>query len=55
MKNIRNRQYLKLVDKENKEVRYQARKERNEEIRNLVAFMRKRDKMVKAEKKKKST
>lgn len=39
---------LKLIEKENKKVRQKAKKERNEEIRNLVAFVRKRDKRVQA-------
>ncbi|KAG5899883.1 hypothetical protein JTB14_012346 [Gonioctena quinquepunctata] len=51
IKDIRDRRYLKLVEKENKKVRQQARKERNEEVRNLVAFVRKRDKRVQAQKK----
>ncbi|KAK6620380.1 hypothetical protein RUM44_006781 [Polyplax serrata] len=36
----------KLIEKENKKVRDKAKKERNEEVRNLVAFVRKRDKRV---------
>lgn len=51
IKDIRDRRYFKLIEKENKKVRQQAKKERNEEIRNLVAFVRKRDKRVKAQKK----
>lgn len=42
----RERRVLKLIEKENKKVRQRAKKERNEEIRNLVAFVRKRDKRV---------
>lgn len=48
---IRDRRYLKAVEKENKKVRQQAKKERNEEIRNLVAFVKKRDKRVQDQKK----
>ncbi|XP_023030265.2 dnaJ homolog subfamily C member 21 [Leptinotarsa decemlineata] len=51
IKDIRDRRYLKLVEKENKKVRQKARKERNEEVQNLVAFVRKRDKRVQAQKK----
>nr|CAI5851435.1 unnamed protein product [Callosobruchus analis] len=47
----RDRRYAKLAEKENKKVRLKAKKERNEEIRNLVAFVRKRDKRVQAQKK----
>ncbi|KAL0267764.1 UNVERIFIED_CONTAM: hypothetical protein PYX00_009939 [Menopon gallinae] len=43
-----NRKVAKLLEKENKKVRDKAKKERNEEIRNLVAFVRKRDKRVQA-------
>lgn len=45
---IRDRRTLKIAEKENKKVRQQARKERNEEVRALVAFVRKRDKRVQA-------
>nr|CAH7717867.1 unnamed protein product [Callosobruchus chinensis] len=45
----RDRRYAKLAEKENKKVRLKAKKERNEEIRNLVAFVRKRDKRVQAQ------
>ncbi|KAJ8967324.1 hypothetical protein NQ317_001257 [Molorchus minor] len=48
---IKDRRYVKLVEKENKKIRQKAKKERNEEIRNLVAFVRKRDKRVQAQKK----
>lgn len=44
----RERRVLKLIEKENKKVRQKAKKERNEEIRNLVAFVRKRDKRMQA-------
>ena len=40
---IRDRRILKLVDKEHKKIQQKARKERNEEIRNLVMFVKKRD------------
>lgn len=51
IRDIRDRRYLKLVEKENKKVRQNAKKERNDEIRNLVAFVRKRDKRVQNQKK----
>lgn len=41
-----NRRILRLAEKENKKVRDKARRERNEQVRNLVAFVRKRDKRV---------
>lgn len=41
-----NRRVLRLVEKENKKVRDKAKRERNEQVRNLVAFIRKRDKRV---------
>ncbi|KAK9503249.1 hypothetical protein O3M35_011858 [Rhynocoris fuscipes] len=41
-----NRRVLRLMEKENKKIRDKARKERNEEVRALVAFVRKRDKRV---------
>lgn len=41
-----NRKVLKLLEKENNKIRQKARKERNEEIRELVSFIRKRDKRV---------
>ncbi|XP_011310228.1 dnaJ homolog subfamily C member 21 [Fopius arisanus] len=43
-----NRRVLRLVEKENKKVRDKAKRERNEQVRNLVAFIRKRDKRVQA-------
>lgn len=43
-----NRRIVRAVEKENKKVRDKARKQRNEEVRNLVAFVRKRDKRVQA-------
>lgn len=48
IKDLPNRRVAKLVEKENKKIRDKARKDRNEEIRNLVAFVRKRDKRVQA-------
>lgn len=47
-----NRQIRRLMEQDNKKLRDKARKERNEEIRALVAFVRKRDKRVQAHKKK---
>lgn len=49
--NVRNmpghsRRIFKLAEKENKKVRDKAKRERNEQVRNLVAFVRKRDKRV---------
>lgn len=46
-----NRRVLRLMEKENNKIRDTARKNRNEEVRALVAFVKKRDKRV-AEKKK---
>lgn len=43
-----NRRVLRLVEKENKKIRDKAKRERNEQVRNLVAFVRKRDKRVHA-------
>ncbi|RZF31898.1 hypothetical protein LSTR_LSTR017468, partial [Laodelphax striatellus] len=43
-----NRRVSKLIERENKKVREKARKARNEEIRELVGFVRKRDKRVQA-------
>lgn len=43
-----NRRVLRLFEKENKKIRDRAKKERNEEVRALVAFVRKRDKRVQA-------
>lgn len=47
-----NRQIRRLMEQDNKKLRDKAKKERNEEIRELVAFVRKRDKRVQAHKKK---
>ncbi|XP_074641526.1 dnaJ homolog subfamily C member 21-like [Tubulanus polymorphus] len=46
------RRTRRLMEAENKKLRDAARKERNEEIRALVAFVRKRDKRVQAYRKK---
>lgn len=47
-----NRPTLRYMEKENKKVRDKAKRERNEQVRNLVAFVRKRDKRVQAHAKK---
>ncbi|KAK3930209.1 DnaJ-like protein subfamily C member 21 [Frankliniella fusca] len=49
IKDLPNRRVAKLVEKENKKIRDRARKDRNEQIRALVAFVRKRDKRVQAQ------
>lgn len=46
IRDVPNRQYLRLCEKANKKVRDKAKRERNEQVRNLVAFIRKRDKRV---------
>ncbi|XP_023232548.1 dnaJ homolog subfamily C member 21-like [Centruroides sculpturatus] len=46
-----NRRVLRLMEKENKKLRDQAKKSRSEDVRQLVAFVRKRDKRVQAYKK----
>ncbi|EZA57602.1 DnaJ-like protein subfamily C member [Ooceraea biroi] len=48
IRNMPNRRVLRLAEKENKKVRERAKRERNEQVRNLVAFIRKRDKRVQA-------
>ncbi|XP_055636823.1 dnaJ homolog subfamily C member 21 [Toxorhynchites rutilus septentrionalis] len=48
---IRDRRILKVIEKENKKIQQKARKERNEEIRSLVMFVKKRDKRVQGYKK----
>lgn len=48
IKEATNRKIYKLIEKENEKIRQKAKKERNEEVRNLVAFVRKRDKRVQA-------
>ncbi|XP_064624905.1 dnaJ homolog subfamily C member 21-like [Lineus longissimus] len=47
-----NRRVRRLMEAENKKLRDAAKKERNAEIRNLVAFIKKRDRRVQAHKKK---
>ncbi|EDO45195.1 predicted protein, partial [Nematostella vectensis] len=42
-----NRRVLRLMEKDNKKLRDAAKKERNEEVRALVKFVKKRDKRVK--------
>ena len=42
----RDRRVLKLLDKEHKKIQQKARKERNEEVRSLVLFVKKRDKRM---------
>ncbi|XP_025830253.1 dnaJ homolog subfamily C member 21-like [Agrilus planipennis] len=46
LSDIRDRKIFKIAEKKNKKIRQQAKKERNDEIRNLVAFVKKRDKRV---------
>lgn len=41
-----NRRVIKLMEKENNKMRQKARRERNEEIRRLVSFVRRKDKRV---------
>ncbi|KAI4467563.1 dnaj subfamily c member 21 [Holotrichia oblita] len=48
IKDAPNRKIFKLIEKENDKIRQKAKRERNEEVRNLVAFVRKRDKRVQA-------
>ncbi|KYN01762.1 PREDICTED: dnaJ homolog subfamily C member 21 [Cyphomyrmex costatus] len=48
IREMRNRRILRIAEKENKKVRDKAKRERNEQVRNLVAFVRKRDKRVQA-------
>lgn len=48
IKEAENRRILRLMEQQNKKVRDQAKKDRNEEIRELVLFVRKRDKRVEA-------
>lgn len=43
---IRDRRVLKIVDKEHKKIQQKARKERNEEVRSLASFVKKRDKRM---------
>ncbi|KAL5491429.1 hypothetical protein EMCRGX_G016714 [Ephydatia muelleri] len=46
IKQASNRRVQRLMEKENKKLRDTAKKERNETVRRLVAFVRKRDKRV---------
>lgn len=48
---IKDRRILREIDKDMKKIVQKARRERNDEVRNLVAFVRKRDKRVLAYKK----
>ncbi|XP_017865088.1 PREDICTED: dnaJ homolog subfamily C member 21 [Drosophila arizonae] len=48
VREIKERFILRKVEKEMKKIVQNARKERNEEIRNLVSFVRKRDRRVQA-------
>ncbi|XP_012276356.1 dnaJ homolog subfamily C member 21 [Orussus abietinus] len=48
IREAQNRRVVRLMEKENKKVREKAKRERNEQVRNLVAFVRKRDKRVQA-------
>ncbi|XP_075165134.1 dnaJ homolog subfamily C member 21 [Haematobia irritans] len=48
---IRDRRIVRAIEKEMKPIVQKARKERNEEVRNLVSFVKKRDKRVQAYKK----
>lgn len=45
-----NRRMLKAMEKENKKIKDQAKKERNTNVRNLVEFIKKRDRRLKAHK-----
>lgn len=48
VRDIKERFILRKVEKEMKKIVQNARKERNEEVRNLVSFVRKRDRRVQA-------
>ena len=48
IKDAANRRVVRLIEKENKKIRDKGKRERNEQVRNLVAFVRKRDKRVQA-------
>lgn len=48
IKDAPNRRVARLIEKENKKIRDKGKRERNEQVRNLVAFVRKRDKRVQA-------
>ncbi|TMW44997.1 hypothetical protein DOY81_009929 [Sarcophaga bullata] len=51
IKEIKDRRILREIEKDMKKVVQKAKRERNEEVRNLVSFIRKRDKRVQAYKK----
>ncbi|RWS17332.1 hypothetical protein B4U79_11484 [Dinothrombium tinctorium] len=46
-----NRRFVRLMEKENRKLREAGKRKRNEEIRQLVAFVRRRDKRVQAQRK----
>ncbi|XP_020282825.1 dnaJ homolog subfamily C member 21 [Pseudomyrmex gracilis] len=48
IRTVPNRRILRMAEKENKKVRDKARRERNEQVRSLVAHVRAKDKRVKA-------
>lgn len=48
IRTVPNRRILRMAEKENKKVRDKARRERNEQVRSLVAHIRAKDKRVKA-------
>jgi DnaJ family protein A protein 5 len=48
LKDADDRYTLKCMDKENRKLRDEGKKQRNEEIRNLVQYIRRRDPRVKA-------
>ncbi|XP_055917934.1 dnaJ homolog subfamily C member 21 [Eupeodes corollae] len=48
---IKDRRVLRYIEKDMKKIVQQAKRERNDEVRNLVSFIRKRDKRVQANKK----
>ncbi|XP_014473656.1 PREDICTED: dnaJ homolog subfamily C member 21 [Dinoponera quadriceps] len=48
LRNAPNRRVFRFAEKENRKVQDKARRQRNEQVRNLVAFVRKRDKRVQA-------
>ncbi|XP_043262568.1 dnaJ homolog subfamily C member 21-like isoform X1 [Colletes gigas] len=52
VRNASNRKVARFIEKKNKIIRDKAKRERNEQVRNLVAFVRKRDERVQAHAKK---
>lgn len=46
IQDVRERRIYKFMEKENKKIRVKAKQERNEEVRALVSFVRKRDRRV---------